>query len=167
MMKEQNTEHMLTFAPLRSGKGVGLVIPNLPLLKQSALIIDVKNEVIAEWQQKYGENKMIRFEPAAEKGHVLWNPLAEIRIGTPYEIEDAQNLAALMVDPDGKGLEDYWQKTTQALLVDLILKAIQKEGSNATFTTIDTLLHELKNRIDECWNNVPYTQNNEVSNKEI
>ena len=46
-----------------------------------------------------------------------------------------QNLATLIVDPDGKGLESHWQKTSQALLVGVILHALYKAragGSPAT-----------------------------------
>ena len=38
--------------------------------------------------------------------------MAELRIGTEYEVGDVQNLALLMVDPQGHGLNphDHWQK---------------------------------------------------------
>ena len=33
---------------------------------------------------------------------------------TENEVGDVQNLATLIVDPDGKGLETHWQKTVSA-----------------------------------------------------
>lgn len=97
----------------------------------------------AGWRQKHAKNKVIRFEPATLKGSARWNPLDEIRVGTESEVGDVQNLATLVIDPDGKGLESHWQKTSQALLVGFILHAIYKlknQGEPATFPNIDRML---------------------------
>ena len=53
-----------------------------------------------------------------------WNPLEEIRLGTEHEVGDVQNLATLIVYPDGRGLETHWQKSGEAILVGLILHAL-------------------------------------------
>ncbi|KTD62172.1 type IV secretory system conjugative DNA transfer family protein [Legionella spiritensis] len=145
-LRHNGPEHILTYAPTRSGKGVGLVIPTLLSWKKSCVITDLKGELwalTAGWRQKHGHNKVIRFEPATLKGSARWNPLDEIRVGTEYEVGDVQNLATLVVDPDGKGLETHWQKTSQALLVGFILHAIyklQNQGEPATFPNIDRML---------------------------
>lgn len=145
-LRHNGPEHILTYAPTRSGKGVGLVIPTLLSWKQSCVITDLKGELwalTAGWRQKHANNKVVRFEPATLKGSARWNPLDEIRVGTEYEVGDVQNLAILVVDPDGKGLETHWQKTSQALLVGFILHAIYKlrnQGEPATFPNIDRML---------------------------
>ena len=145
-LRHNGPEHILTYAPTRSGKGVGLVIPTLLSWKQSCIITDLKGELWAltsGWRQKHADNKVIRFEPATLKGSACWNPLDEIRVGTEYEVGDVQNLATLVVDPDGRGLESHWQKTSQALLVGFILHAIYKlkdQGEPATFPNIDRML---------------------------
>lgn len=123
-LRHNGPEHILTFAPTRSGKGVGLVIPTLLSWKHSAVITDLKGELwalTAGWRQQHAGNRVLRFEPATANGCVGWNPLEEIRLGTEFEVGDVQNLATLIVDPDGKGLNDHWQKTSQALLVGCIL----------------------------------------------
>ncbi len=94
------------------------------------------------WRQKFAKNKVLRFEPASLNGGVCWNPLDEIRLGTENEVGDVQNLSILIVDPDGKGLVDHWQKTSQALIVGLILHALYKaknEGILASLPTIDAI----------------------------
>ncbi len=145
-LRHNGPEHILTYAPTRSGKGVGLVIPTLLSWKHSCVITDLKGELwamTAGWRQKHANNKVIRFEPATLKGSARWNPLDEIRVGTESEVGDVQNLAMLVVDPDGKGLETHWQKTSQALLVGFILHAIYKlknQGEPATFPNIDKML---------------------------
>ncbi|NCT57013.1 MAG: type IV secretory system conjugative DNA transfer family protein [Legionella sp.] len=145
-LRHNGPEHILTYAPTRSGKGVGLVIPTLLSWKQSCVITDLKGELwamTAGWRQKHALNSVIRFEPATLTGSARWNPLDEIRVGTEYEVGDVQNLATLVIDPDGKGLETHWQKTSQALLVGFILHAIYKlnnSGKPATFPNIDRML---------------------------
>ncbi|CAG0988766.1 partial Conjugal transfer protein TraG, partial [Anaerolineae bacterium] len=136
-LRHNGPEHVLCYAPTRSGKGVGLVIPTLLSWGQSTVITDLKGELwalTAGWRKKCANNTVLRFEPAAANGSVCWNPLDEIRLGD-YEVGDVQNLATLIVDPDGKGLETHWQKTAFALLVGVILHALYKakiEGTAAT-----------------------------------
>lgn len=112
-LKHNGAEHVLCYAPTRSGKGVGLVVPTLLSWTESSVITDLKGELWAltsGWRQQYAKNKVIRFEPTATSGCIRWNPLDEIRLETEYEVGDVQNLATLIVDPDGRGLESHWQK---------------------------------------------------------
>ncbi len=145
-LRHNGPEHILTFAPTRSGKGVGLVIPTLLSWPHSAVITDLKGELwayTAGWRQQYAKNKVIRFEPASQQNSARWNPIDEIRIGTESEVGDVQNLATLIADPNGRGLETHWQKTSQALLVGFILHALYKlksQGEPATFPNIDRML---------------------------
>jgi len=156
-LRHNGPEHILTYAPTRSGKGVGLVIPTLLSWPHSALITDLKGELwalTAGWRKAYANNKVLRFEPAAPHGSVRWNPLDEIRLGTEHEVGDVQNLATLIVDPDGRGMESHWQKTSQALLVGLILHALfkrKKEGYAANLPAIDAMLADPKKSIDTLW----------------
>ena len=156
-LRHNGPEHILTFAPTRSGKGVGLVVPTLLSWQDSALITDLKGElwsITAGWRKKYAKNKVIRFEPAAINGSVAWNPLDEIRINTKYEVGDVQNLATLVVDPDGKGLETHWQKTAQALLVGIILHVLyksKKDGTPATLPYVDSIMSDPNRDINELW----------------
>ncbi|MDD2769003.1 MAG: type IV secretory system conjugative DNA transfer family protein [Methylococcus sp.] len=156
-LRHHGPEHVLTYAPTRSGKGVGLVVPTLLSWPHSAVITDLKGELwalTAGWRQRHAKNLVLRFEPAALQGSVCWNPLDEIRLGTEYEVGDVQNLATLLVDPDGKGLESHWQKTAQALLVGVILHALYRgrnEGSPATLSSVDALLADPQRDIAALW----------------
>lgn len=156
-LRHDGPEHVLTYAPTRSGKGVGLVVPTLLSWSSSAVITDLKGELwalTAGWRQKHGRNKVLRFEPATSSGSVCWNALDEIRVGTENEVGDVQNLATLIVDPDGKGLETHWQKTSQALIVGVILHALYKakeEGLAATLPVVDAMLSDPNRGIGELW----------------
>lgn len=155
-LKHGGPEHVLCFAPTRSGKGVSLVIPTLLAWPQSAVITDLKGELWAltsGWRKQYAHNKVLRFEPASmESAH--WNPLDEIEIGSATEVADVQNLATLIVDPDGQGLNSHWQKTSQALLVGVILHAMyqsRQTGVPATLSTVDLMLSNPDQSIRELW----------------
>ncbi len=156
-LKHNGAEHVLCFAPTRAGKGIGLVIPTLLSWGQSAVITDLKGElwsITSGWRKEHAGNKVIRFDPASMAGSACWNPLDEIRMKDGLEVGDVQNLATLIVDPDGKGLVDHWQKTSQALLVGLILHALYKsknEGTVATLPLVDSMLSNPEQDIGELW----------------
>ena len=156
-LRHSGPEHVLTYAPTRSGKGVGLVVPTLLSWPHSTVITDLKGELwalTAGWRRQYAYNKVIRFEPATATGSAAWNPLEEIRIGTEYETGDVQNLATMIVDPDGKGLNSHWEKTAFALLTGVILFALYKERKNgrvATLPGIDRMLSNPEQPVQDLW----------------
>lgn len=167
-------EHILCFAPTRSGKGVGLVVPTMLSWSDSVVCNDIKGELWAltsGWRQKHLKSKVIRLEfSSLNSAH--WNPLDEIRIGTEYEVGDAQNLAMLIVDPDGKGLDGtdgHWKKTAFALYTGLILYVLYESknaSSNITkanFHTIDEILSDKTRSIKELWNCMKDHSNSIVS----
>ena len=126
-LRHAGPEHVLCYAPTRAGKGVGLIVPTLLSWSESAVITDLKGELwemTAGWRSLHAGNRVLRFEPAALSGAAHWNPLEEIRLGKEHEVGDVQNLATLIVDPDGRGLETHWQKSAQALMVGVILHAL-------------------------------------------
>ncbi|MBN8462312.1 MAG: type IV secretory system conjugative DNA transfer family protein [Dechloromonas sp.] len=156
-LRHNGPEHVLTYAPTRSGKGVGLVVPTMLSWGASAVVTDLKGELwamTAGWRKKHAKNKVLRFEPATASGSVCWNPLDEIRLGTEYEVGDVQNLTTLIVDSDGKGLDSHWQKTAFALLVGVILHALYKakdDGATATLPSVDAMLADPNRDIGELW----------------
>jgi len=117
-------EHILALAPTRSGKGVGLVLPTLLSWKHSAVVHDIKGEawaLTAGYRHSIGQ-RVLKFEPSNPDGSsVCYNPLEEVRLRSPREVADAQNIAQMIVDPDGRGLEDHWAKTGHELLSAAIL----------------------------------------------
>jgi type IV secretion system protein VirD4 len=156
-LRHDGPEHVLTYAPTRSGKGVGLVIPTLLSWPESAVITDLKGELwalTAGWRKQHAGHQLLRFEPASLNSGVCWNPLDEIRLGTDHEVGDVQNLASLLVDPHGQGLESHWQKTAFALLVGVMLHVLyraQHEGTLATLPAVDALLADPNHTTDALW----------------
>lgn len=59
-------------------------------------------------------NAVLRYDPTWPHSS-RWNPLSEVRLGD-YEVRDAQNIADILVDPNGDKLRDHWDRTAHALL---------------------------------------------------
>ena len=117
---------MLVFAPTRSGKGIGTVVPTLLSWPASVLVYDIKKEL---WQLTAGWRRTFshcwRFEPTG-RGGVKYNPLFEVRLG-PGEVRDAQTIAEILIDPEGKGDKDHWRLTGASLLTGVILHVLYAE----------------------------------------
>jgi len=156
-LRHNGPEHILCFAPTRSGKGIGLVLPTLLSWKESAFILDIKGEnwaLTSGWRSKYAKNKCVRFDPSNPTHSDRFNPLEEIRVGTQYEVGDAQNLALMLVDPLGKGLNDHWSKTAFSLLTGVILYECYLSEETGEHTNLPKLAQRLSDPnqpIDELW----------------
>jgi len=97
-LRHDGPEHIMAFAPTRSGKGVGLVIPTLLGWTGSAVIHDIKGEnweLTAGWRARFSH--CLLFNPT-EARSARFNPLLEVRRGV-NEVRDAQNIADMLVDP--------------------------------------------------------------------
>ena len=126
-LRHDGPEHVLCFAPTRSGKGVGLVIPTLLTWPNSAIVHDIKGEnwtLTAGWRARFG--RVLLFDPT-NKDSAAYNPLMEVRPGE-FEVRDVQNIADILVDPEG-ALEkrNHWEKTSHSLLVGTILHVLYAE----------------------------------------
>lgn len=146
-LTHKGAEHVLAIAPTRSGKGVGLVIPTLLSWTGSVLCYDIKGEnwaLTAGWRQKYAKNLVMKFEPTSDDGtSVKFNPLEEIDLNSDRDVADTQNVAMMIVDPDGKGLEDHWAKTAYGFLVATILHVCyvkRSEDKTANLTDVGLAL---------------------------
>jgi len=127
-LRHDGPEHVLCFAPTRSGKGVGLVIPSLLTWPGSCIVHDIKGEnwqLTAGFRAKHG--RVLLFDPTNAASN-CYNPLLEVRKGE-WEVRDVQNVADVLIDPEGS-LEkrNHWEKTSHALLVGAILHVLYAEA---------------------------------------
>lgn len=140
-LRHEGPEHVLTFAPTRSGKGVGLVIPTLLSWPASAVIHDIKGEnwaITAGWRARFSH--CLLFNPTDAKS-AAYNPLLEVRRGA-HEVRDVQNIADILVDPEG-ALErrNHWEKTSHTLLVGAILHVLYA-GEDKTLRGVANFLSD-------------------------
>jgi type IV secretion system protein VirD4 len=156
-LRHNGPEHIAAIAPTRSGKGVGLVVPTLLSWPHSLVVNDQKAELwhlSAGWRAQEACNIVLRFDPGAATGSIGFNPLAEIRLGTPHEVGDVQNLVTILVDPDGKGLVDHWAKTSHAFLTGVILHVLYRAratGSGGALPQVALALSDPARPIDQLY----------------
>ena len=146
-IRHDGPEHVLCFAPTRSGKGVGLVIPTLLTWAGSVIVHDIKGEnhgLTAGWRARF--SRVLRFDPT-DADSDAYNPLLEVRRG-PNEVRDVQNVADILVDPEG-ALEkrNHWEKTSHALLVGAILHVLYAEADK-TLAGVANFLSDPKRPIE-------------------
>ncbi len=126
-LRHDGPEHVLCFAPTRSGKGVGLVVPTLLTWPGSCIVHDIKGEnwtLTAGFRGMHG--RVLLFDPTNAKSSA-YNPLLEVRQGE-WEVRDVQNIADILVDPEGSlDKRNHWEKTSHSLLVGAILHVLYAE----------------------------------------
>ncbi|MFI8617247.1 conjugal transfer protein TraG [Acidovorax sp. NPDC077693] len=140
-LRHEGSEHVMAFAPTRSGKGVGLVVPTLLSWTGSAVIHDIKGEnwnLTAGWRARFSH--CLLFNPTDARS-AAYNPLLEVRRGD-HEVRDVQNIADILVDPEG-ALErrNHWEKTSHALLVGAILHVLYA-GEDKTLRGVANFLSD-------------------------
>jgi type IV secretion system protein VirD4 len=140
-LRHDGPEHVMAFAPTRSGKGVGLVVPTLLSWTGSVVVHDIKGEnwqLTAGWRQLFSH--CLLFNPTDPRS-ARYNPLLEVRKG-PDEVRDVQNIADILVDPEG-ALErrNHWEKTSHSLLVGTILHVLYAEEEK-TLAKVASLLSD-------------------------
>jgi type IV secretion system protein VirD4 len=123
-LRHNGPEHILAFAPTRSGKGVALVIPTLLAWEESAVIYDIKGE---NWAKTAGfranqGHLCFKISPVELDSSSRFNPLAEIRLFTPRDVSDAQNIANMIIRTgEDSPQERYWQDAAVSLTTGMIL----------------------------------------------
>ncbi|WP_206243641.1 conjugal transfer protein TraG [Novosphingobium terrae] len=140
-LRHDGPEHIMAFAPTRSGKGVGLVVPTLLSWTGSTVIHDIKGEnweLTAGWRALFSHTLL--FNPTDVRS-AHYNPLLEVRRGE-NEVRDVQNIADILVDPEG-ALErrSHWEKTSHSLLVGAILHVLYAE-EDKTLARVATFLSD-------------------------
>jgi type IV secretion system protein VirD4 len=142
-LRHDGPEHILAFAPTRSGKGVGLVIPTLLAWQESVIVYDIKGE---NWAKTSGfraeglDQLCMKFSPVEDGNGSRFNPLAEVRIRTNRDVSDAQNLADMLVrSGEDSAQERYWQDAASSIMTGMLLHvcyAAAAEGRAATLSDL-------------------------------
>jgi type IV secretion system protein VirD4 len=137
-LRHRGPEHVLAVAPTRSGKGVGLVLPTLLTWPGSTIVHDIKGEnwqLTAGWRAQF--SRCLLFDPTNPLS-AQFNPLLEVRKGL-NEVRDVQNIADILIDPEGMKPRDHWDKTAYALLTGAILHVLYAEREK-TLARVATVL---------------------------
>lgn len=143
-LRHNGPEHVLAFAPTRSGKGVGLVIPTLLAWEESAIIYDIKGE---NWAKTAGFRSheghlCFKFSPVEESSSSRFNPLAEVRLFTARDVSDAQNIANMIVRTgEDSPQERYWQDAAASITTGMILHVCYEAALAGRVACLADLAH--------------------------
>lgn len=118
----------------RSGKGVGVVIPNLLNFAGSVIVIDVKKEnwkATAGFRQKHGQAVHL-FDPLSESGHTArWNPLFYVSNDPGIRINDVQRIAEMLYSVE-TNKDSFWVLSARTLFLGIALYLFETTDSLRT-----------------------------------
>ena len=137
-------------APTRSGKGVGIVIPNLLTWENSLIVLDVKQEcfsITSKYREQGLGQKVFLFDPFSFNTH-RYNPLEYLDFSAPDIELQIQGLANSLY-PAGKGGKDFFILQAQAVFVSCVylmgkLNQIDLLGSSFTLSSLAGALQGIK-----------------------
>lgn len=114
------SEHVMLHAPTRSGKGVGVVIPNLLTWTDSVVVLDVKREnweASAGFRAAHGQD-VVLFDPLDTEGRTArFNPLGHIdRTDSVAVLDELQKLAVMLFPPPQHG-DPFWAEAARTGLI--------------------------------------------------
>ncbi|MET4103953.1 type IV secretion system protein VirD4 [Roseovarius sp. MBR-78] len=143
--------HLLTFAPTRSGKGIGAVVPNLLDHPGSVFVTDIKGEnyrIAGGYRAELG--RIVVFAPFdSTLSNAFFNPVDFIRVGTPNEVDDARLMAEMIVAPNVV-TADHWEREARVLIIGLLLHiARDLEDEERTLRQLRVMLMRSRMGFDE------------------
>jgi len=110
-------QHAIISAPTRSGKGVGIVIPNLLNWPESVVVLDIKQEnwdITSAYRRKHGQECYLFNPAAADYRTHRYNPLSYISEDPNFRIDDVQKIGNMLF-PDQAGTDVIWTATPRSI----------------------------------------------------
>lgn len=132
------TEFVLLAAPTRSGKGVGVVIPNCLNYSDSLVILDIKGEnfdITSGYRAAYGQEVYL-FAPFDPEGKThRYNPLEYISSNEVDRVGDIDAIATALYNSESNG-DKFWSENAKDLFRGLCLYVLETPGIPKTLGQI-------------------------------
>lgn len=129
-----SSQHVLMSAPTRSEKGVSVVIPNLLSWKDSAIVLDIKQEnwdITAGFRAAHGQEcYLLNLAPRNYRTH-RWNPLHYIADDPHFRINDIQKIGQFLF-PKIEKEAPIWQASARSLWLGIVLYLIETQDLPVT-----------------------------------
>jgi type IV secretion system protein VirD4 len=110
-------------APPRSGKGVGIVVPNALNWPGSLVCVDIKREnwaLTAGYRAQCGQ-KCYLFDPFAEdRKTARWNPFSYVSEDPGRRLNDLQRIGEMLY-PDPPNVDPFWTASARSLFLGIAL----------------------------------------------
>lgn len=141
LLRLRGQQFVILAAPTRSGKGVGIVIPNLLEYGGSVVVLDIKQEnfdLTSGWRARQGQEVYL-FNPFAEdrRSH-RWNPLAYVSRDPAFRVSDLMGIATMLY-PDGDERDRFWTSQARNAFMAFSLylfEEAEREGPGAPEPTL-------------------------------
>ena len=129
----------LLAAPTRSGKGVGIVIPNLLSYKGSVVVLDIKQEnfnLTSGYRKEVLGQEVYLFNPFAEDGRThRWNPFTYVSSNPDQRVSDLMSIAAMLY-PDGDSRDKFWVAQARNAFLAFSLYCFDEYEAMADFPVV-------------------------------
>jgi len=116
------SEHVALYAPTRTGKGVGVVIPNLLTWPGSVVVLDIKREnwdATAGFRAAHGQPVLL-FDPLDTEGRTArYNPFGHIDRADPIQVLDELQRIAAMLLPQPLHADPFWAESARTGFVGI------------------------------------------------
>ena len=134
--------HVLLIGGTGSGKGVGIIIPNLlDYIRGSVIVFDTKGdlyETTAGWRHFRKKQHVIRLDPFGRNDDT-WNPLDTIPDG-PLLIDSARAMADALVVREGTEHDPHWNdKAVQVITAILVLVLRRFTGPERSLNSVQDI----------------------------
>ena len=130
-------------APTRSGKGVGIVVPNLLMYRESIVVLDIKQEnfnLTSGFRKQHGQEVFL-FNPFAEDGKThRWNPLTYITPDVRGRVSDIMSIALMLYPVSADGKDQFWKGQAQNVFLALVLYLLEQRDHQIGLGCPDFLL---------------------------
>lgn len=142
-------QFLMLYAPTRSGKGVGIVIPNCLNYPESIVVLDIKLENFifsAGYREKVLKQKIYLFSPDGyadgedfknrKVRSSRFNPLSYISRDPLSKMSDLNRVSSILFPKSG-GENDMWTDLSANLFSALVLYLIDLEGEEELITEFE------------------------------
>lgn len=128
--------YMLVVAKTRSGKGAGIVVPNLLSYPGSCIVNDIKGENAAITKRKRSEfGPVYHMDLEQPMLSTRFNPLDMVRFGTPHATDDALQIAQLLHLHD-PAESKHWNDKSIGYIAAFILYVLEKHHRTPALRTL-------------------------------
>src|SRR5690606_30749944 len=137
LLRLSGQQFAILAAPTRSGKGVGVVVPNLLDYRESAVVLDIKQEnfeLTSGWRRSIG-HQVYLFNPFAEDRRThRWNPMSYVSNDPGMRVSDLQAIAAMLY-PDDEDRDRFWISQARNAFLAFTLYLFERVDHEARSTS--------------------------------